>query len=54
MIYQLLINEEAQKEFENAALWYELQQRGLGDRFINIIQAKLELIAEFLFCKLIA
>ena len=47
MIYQLIINEKAQKEFEEAAVWYEGQLVGLGNRFINIVQAKLELITEF-------
>jgi plasmid stabilization system protein ParE len=43
--YQLVINEKAQEEFETAVAWYEQQQKNLGERFINIIQAKLELIA---------
>ncbi len=47
MIYQLLINEEAQKEFVAASVWYEAQQAGLGNRFINIIRTKLELIAAY-------
>ncbi len=47
MIYKLIINEEAQKEFEEAAAWYEEQQTGLGGRFVNVIRTKLELIAEY-------
>ena len=45
MRFQLLINEEAQKEWNAAAVWYEEKQIGLGDRFTNSVKAKLELIS---------
>jgi plasmid stabilization system protein ParE len=40
------ILEEADKEWTKAALWYEGQSPGLGNRFIEMVEKKLELIAQ--------
>ena len=41
------ILEEADKEWTEAALWYDKQSPGLGKRFIVMIENKLELIAKY-------
>jgi plasmid stabilization system protein ParE len=41
------ILEEADKEWTEAALWYEGQLPGLGNRFIEMVEKKLELIANY-------
>ncbi len=38
------ILEEADKEFQEAANWYEDKSEGLGLRFIEVIKIKLEVI----------
>lgn len=38
------ILEEADKEFQKAANWYEDKSEGLGLRFIEVIKIKLEVI----------
>lgn len=47
MAYQLILLEEADKEYQEAALWYESNSSGLGLRFIDIIEKKLQLIQEY-------
>ena len=47
MSYTIQLLEEADKEFTEAAVWYEEQSVGLATRFINTIQNKLNLIAQF-------
>ncbi len=34
----LRFHPEAEREFVQAALWYEEQQQGLGQRFLNCVQ----------------
>jgi plasmid stabilization system protein ParE len=46
-LYTLNLLEEAGKEFIEAAQWYEQKSKGLGDRFIAIMQRKLHLIQQF-------
>ncbi len=46
-MYTLSILEEASKEFTEAAQWYEQKSEGLGYRFIETIQRKLQLIQQF-------
>jgi hypothetical protein len=41
------ILEEADKEWTEAALWYGGQAPGLGNRFIEMVEKKLELIASY-------
>lgn len=41
------ISEEADKEWTEAALWYDKQSPGLGNRFIEMVESKLELISKF-------
>jgi len=42
----LVILEEADREFQDAAIWYEQKSSGLGLRFIEVIKRKLEIIRE--------
>ena len=35
MAFRLIIRPEAELDIESSALWYEQQQRGLGDRFLD-------------------
>jgi len=45
--YTVKLLEEADKEYTEAAAWYEEQSAGLGTKFINVIQNKLNLIAQY-------
>lgn len=47
MTVQLHISEAAQKEWDEAAAWYEDKQASLGERFIKSVQIKLELISRY-------
>ena len=47
MAYIIKLFEEADKEFMEAAAWYEEQKTGLGLRFIEVIKNKLNLIAQY-------
>lgn len=40
------ISPEAAQEFEEAAAWYEQEQRGLGTRFLNAFQNAVQLLRE--------
>lgn len=40
----LFILEEADREFTEASLWYEEQSPGLGERFIKMVETKLDLV----------
>ena len=39
--------EAADKEWAEAALWYEKKYPGLGDRFIGMVEKKLDLVARY-------
>jgi plasmid stabilization system protein ParE len=41
------ILEAADKEWTKAALWYEGQSPGLGNRFIEMVEKKLDLISKY-------
>jgi plasmid stabilization system protein ParE len=43
----ILILEKADRELTEAALWYEEQSPGLGNRFIKMVEKKLELIVGY-------
>lgn len=43
-LYQL--NRQAHDEYIEAYEWYELKQKGLGDRFMNNVEKKLTQISE--------
>ncbi len=45
-MYKLLILEEADKELQDAAVWYEEKSNGLGLRFVETISKKIESIHE--------
>jgi len=40
------IGREAAQEFQEAAAWYEQEQEGLGQRFINAFEHALQLLRE--------
>ena len=40
------IGKEAAEEFQEAAAWYEGEQEGLGERFIDAFEHALQLLAE--------
>ena len=42
------ILEDADKEYAEAAAWYEKQKEGLGERFVDVIQRKLQIIRDHL------
>lgn len=46
-MYTLKILREADKEFQEAAQWYEEQANNLGVKFIEVIKHKLEIIQKF-------
>ncbi len=46
MPYKLIIKEEARLDAESAYIYYEEQQAGLGDRFLDAIQKRFSEIAE--------
>ena len=46
-MYRLYLTDKANKEFAEAAQWYEQKSEGLGDRFIATIQYKLQLIQQY-------
>ena len=45
-MHTLITLEEADKELQEAAVWYEEKSSGLGFRFIEVIERKLEIIQE--------
>ena len=47
MPYTIILLEEADKEYQKAAIWYEQKLTGLGERFIEVIQNKINLIAQY-------
>ncbi|MCF6235709.1 MAG: type II toxin-antitoxin system RelE/ParE family toxin [Gammaproteobacteria bacterium] len=46
MSYRLHIRPEAEIDIEEAAIWYEKQQKSLGDDFLDEIQTSLEIISD--------
>lgn len=42
MVYNVLLSAEAQQDIDNAVLWYEKQQAGLGIRFYTELLNRLE------------
>jgi toxin ParE1/3/4 len=44
---RLILRPEAQRDAEEAALWYDLQRSGLGDRFIRELRQLLDRITEY-------
>ncbi|ANI90292.1 hypothetical protein A9P82_13915 [Arachidicoccus ginsenosidimutans] len=46
MSYPLLFNQQANEEYAEAYLWYELKQKGLGERFMQCAEKRLNQISE--------
>ena len=42
MIYKVRIRPEAEKDLEEAAIWYESQREGLGDLFLDEVSSKIK------------
>jgi plasmid stabilization system protein ParE len=42
MTYKLIIRPEAEGDIEQAALWYEKQRAGLGEEFLNEMDAAIQ------------
>ena len=47
MSFSFKILDKAQLEFEDAVLWYELRNTGLGKRFSEIVLRKFSLIEKY-------
>lgn len=47
MSYLLVVSEAAEKEIEEAFIWYESEQEKLGIRFLNCIDEVFALIVDF-------
>lgn len=45
-MYQLVILDAARQEWLDAAVYYELQQTGLGEKFSEVLQQHIKLIQE--------
>jgi plasmid stabilization system protein ParE len=46
-MFILKLLEDADREFQEAAQYYELRSEGLGERFIDIVTRKLETIQKY-------
>lgn len=44
MMYTYQIHPLVEKDFEEGYIWYEERQKGLGERFINAVEAKIKQI----------
>ncbi len=47
MSYQLIFHPQAEEEYRNAYQWYELAQKGLGERFEKMVEKRLEQIVQY-------
>jgi hypothetical protein len=45
-MYLLTLLEEAMREWANASIYYELQKKGLGEKFSNAVIKQLKLVQE--------
>lgn len=46
MEYPYRLHQQAHEEYIQAYEWYELRQKGLGDRFMGYVEKKLQQISE--------
>ena len=46
MAFQYRLHERAHEEYIEAHRWYEQKQKGLGDRFMNSVEKRLQQISE--------
>ncbi len=46
MPYKLIIKEEARQDIQHAYSYYEEQQKGLGERFLTMVQKRLMTLSE--------
>lgn len=46
MTFRIVLRRAAKAEFEDAAIWYESQRRGLGEEFVIEIDEALAKVAE--------
>jgi plasmid stabilization system protein ParE len=47
MAYTYRLHEQAHEEYIEAYSWYEEKQRGLGARFMNSVEKRLQQISEY-------
>ena len=45
-IYQIELHPQIKSDYNDACHWYEMQQTGLGEKFLLRVRAKLDLIIE--------
>jgi len=45
-VYKLIILEEADKELTESAKWYETKREGLGERFVDAVKNKLQIVQQ--------
>lgn len=48
MAYDLRLHEKAYEEYIAAYEWYEMAKHGLGDRFMNCVEERLQQIRDIL------
>ncbi len=46
MLYRSILHEEAYKDYTEAYEWYELKQKGLGNRFMEYVEKKINQISQ--------
>ncbi|MEJ7822346.1 MAG: type II toxin-antitoxin system RelE/ParE family toxin [Chitinophagaceae bacterium] len=46
MVYAYRLHEQAHEEYINAYCWYEIKQKGLGERFMKCVEKRLNQISE--------
>ena len=46
MAYDLRLHEKAYEEYIAAYEWYEMSRKGLGERFMNCVEERLQQISE--------
>ena len=49
MVYPVIFATGAKNELQDSYYWYEEQQKGLGERFLLIIERAVSLLAKFPF-----
>lgn len=47
MAYKIHVREEAQMDIINAGRWYESRQKGLGERFVSVVENQIEHLSTF-------
>lgn len=48
MAFPYRVTQEAHEEYIEAYVWYEIRQKGVGDKFTEFVEQKLERISDIL------